>query len=156
MGCEFGQTSEWNVDESLDWHLLNYVPHQGILNCVSDLNGFYKREKALYKNNYDFSGFEWIDHSDSQNGVISYLRKAGEEVLLVVCHFTPEVRYNYRISVPGEKKWELIFNSDNSKYGGSDLEIPSEYGVSEKGWQGRDQSVVLTLPPLGGIVLRMV
>ena len=156
MGCEFGQTSEWNVDESLDWHLLDYAPHQGIQECVADLNGFYKKEKALYKNNYDYSGFEWLDHSDSQNGVISYLRKAGDEMLLVVCHFTPEVRHNYRIGIPGGSKWELIFNSDDEKYGGSQLKLPETYEVSEKGWQGRDASVVLTLPPLAGIVLRMI
>ena len=96
-----------------------------------------------------------MDHSDNQNGVISYLRKAGDEILLVVCHFTPKVRHDYRVGVPSGKKWELIFNSDDEKYGGSLLEISKEYEVSEKEWQGRDSSVVLTLPPLAGIVLKI-
>jgi 1,4-alpha-glucan branching enzyme len=107
MGGEFGQWREWNHDQSVDWHLLNYPPHAGIKHWVEDLNKFYRNQPALYQKDYDPAGFEWIDCNDVDNSAISFLRRGQSEsdLLLFVCNFTPVTRYNYRVGAP---KWEIL------------------------------------------------
>lgn len=157
MGCEFAQTSEWKHDLSLDWHLLQYDLHKGILNLFKDLNALYKAEPALYQFGFEARGFEWIDYSDRENSVMIYLRKAEakEDHLLVVCNFTPEVRQHYRIGVGIRGYWKEIFNSDNVRYGGSGLLNQGQIATSPVKYHGRDYSISLSLPPLGISVFKL-
>ncbi|GCC53086.1 1,4-alpha-glucan branching protein GlgB [Chryseotalea sanaruensis] len=157
MGCEFAQTSEWKHDLSLDWHLLQYDLHKGILNLFKDLNALYKAEPALYQFGFEARGFEWIDYSDRENSVMVYLRKAEakEDQLLVVCNFTPEVRQHYRIGVGIRGYWKEIFNSDNVRYGGSGLLNQGQIATSPVKYHGRDYSISLSLPPLGISVFKL-
>ncbi|WP_213521457.1 1,4-alpha-glucan branching protein GlgB [Nonlabens sp.] len=152
MGSEFGQHEEWDFNRSLDWHLTQYAPHQGIQELVKDLNQLYKNEKALYEKQFSSDGFEWISYEDHQNSVISYIRKGRKSHLVVVCHMTPVARDHYRIGLPTNKKYKLLFNSDDSKYGGSNFKVKKSLTPQEKEWQNRKQSVALQLPPLGVLV----
>jgi len=157
MGCEFGQTSEWNHDHALDWHLLQYPLHKGVQDLLKDLNALYKTEHALYQYPSDHRGFEWIDYSDRENSVMSYIRKADskEELMVVVFNFTPEVRSSYRIGVPFRGSWKEIFNSDDTKYGGSGVVNSALINTSPVKYHGKDYSVSLQLPPLGMSILKL-
>lgn len=157
MGSEFGQTSEWKHDLSLDWHLLQYDFHKGILTLFKDLNALYKAEPALYQFGFEARGFEWIDYSDRENSVMVYLRKTErkEDQLLVVCNFTPEVRQHYRIGVGIRGYWKEVFNSDNARYGGSGLLNQGQIATSPVKYHGRDYSISLSLPPLGISVFKL-
>lgn len=157
MGGEFGQTSEWNHDHSLDWHLLQYAPHKGVQSLMKDLNALYKQEPALYKYAFEERGFEWVDYSDHQNSVMIYQRKADErdELLLVICNFTPQTLSQYRVGVPYRGQWKEIFNSDDLKYGGSGALNQGNLNTSPIKYHNRDYSVALTLPPLGITVIKL-
>src|SRR5690606_31923714 len=157
MGGEFGQTSEWNHDHSLDWHLLQYAPHKGVHTLMKDLNALYKQEPALYKYAFEERGFEWVDYSDHQNSVMIYQRKADEkhELLLVICNFTPQTLSQYRVGVPYRGQWKEIFNSDDLKYGGSGALNQGNLNTSPINYHNRDYSVALTLPPLGITVIKL-
>jgi 1,4-alpha-glucan branching enzyme len=157
MGGEFGQTAEWNHDRSLDWHLLEYEVHQGLQKLVRDLNAFYKSQPALYKYQFEHKGFEWIDYSDSNGSVIAFQRKGDDkqDLLIVVCNFTPEVRHHYSVGVPYRGTWVEVFNSDSPKYGGSGLVNMTSIMTSPVKYHGRDYSISLTLPPLGISVLKL-
>jgi 1,4-alpha-glucan branching enzyme len=154
MGCEFGQGDEWNHDKMLDWHVLQYPLHAGIKKLVSDLNGLYSQQAALHKYDFDPIGFEWIDCSDTDQSVLSYLRKTEEESIIVVLNFTPVIRDNYRIGVPEEGNYEIIFNSDSSYYSGSDAGSDSVIHAEASAWMNRPASLSLSLPPLAGLVLK--
>ncbi len=157
MGAEFGQTAEWNHDRSLDWHLLEHNFHKGIYNLMKDLNALYRSERALYFYAFDERGFKWVDYSDHQNSVMVYQRKSDvkEDDLLVVCNFTPEVRSNYRVGVPYRGEWKELFNSDESKYGGSGLLNQGMLFTSPVKYHNFDYSVSINLPPLGITVLKL-
>ncbi len=154
MGGEYGETSEWNVNEGLNWHLLNYEPHQGIQNMVIDLNSMYKKEGAMSQYSFDPKGFEWIDHSDHQNCVLAYMRKSDKDNMVVVCNFTPNVHKRYRIGVPNKSSWKEIFNSDSKKYWGSDIGNRSLLKSVQEPSHGREHSIELVLPPLACIILK--
>lgn len=115
MGAEFGQSSEWNFDESLDWHLLEFESHKGIQSVIKDLNKLYQEQTALHEKQFNAEGFEWIAYDDSQNSIISYIRKGidPKDELIVVCNFTPIPHENYKIGMPRKGKLVEIFNSDN-------------------------------------------
>ena len=157
MGGEFGQSAEWNHDGSLDWHLLQYNVHAGVQKLVRDLNAFYKSQPALYKHQFEHKGFDWIDYSDNNNSVISFQRNGDskEELLIVVCNFTPEARHHYRVGVPYRGTWVEIFNSDDQKYAGGGLVNIGSLMTSPVKFHGRDYSISLTLPPLGVSVLKL-
>ena len=157
MGAEFGQTSEWNHDQSLDWHLLEHTYHKGIYTLMKDLNALYRDEEALYFYQFEERGFEWVDYSDHQNSVIIFQRKSNkkEQALIVICNFTPETRSNYRVGVPFRGEWNEIFNSDNIKYGGSSVLNQGLFFTSPVKYHGKDYSVSITLPPLGITILKM-
>lgn len=157
MGGEFGQTAEWNHDRSLDWHLLDYDPHKGIKQVMSDLNALYKSEPALYKYPFDNRGFEWIDYSDRESSVMIYMRKSDDpaESLVVVCNFTPAVRDHYRVGVPTRGKWKEIFNSDDLKYNGSGCLNTGVLHTSPVKYHNKDYSISLRLPPLAITVLKI-
>ncbi|MBT8239397.1 MAG: 1,4-alpha-glucan branching protein GlgB [Croceitalea sp.] len=155
MGGEFGQTSEWNFEQSLDWHLLQYDFHTGIQKTIQDLNKLYKGQPALYEKQFSPEGFQWIEHNDHQNSVISYIRKgnAAKDDLVVVCNFTPVPRENYRLGVPKAKQLKLVFNSDDKEYGGSGMGKKTAK-PTKTAWNGHDQSVEFTLPPLSVVVYK--
>lgn len=156
MGGEFGQRREWNHDTSLEWHLLAHAPHAGLQRWVADLNRLYRSEAALYELDCQERGFEWIDCNDSENSVMSFLRRGHlpHDVFLVVCNFTPVVRQSYRVGVPYGGMWREALNSDASVYGGSQLGNLGLVEASAVACHGHPHSLCLTLPPLAILYLK--
>ncbi|KAA1171014.1 1,4-alpha-glucan branching protein GlgB [Marinobacter salinexigens] len=154
MGGEFGQSREWNESRELDWGLLVTPENQGLKKLVQDLNGLYRREPSLHGQGFDPSGFEWIDCHDSTQSAVSYVRCSGDESTVIVLNFTPVPRFCYRIGVPSPGTWQEVFNSDSEYYGGSNLGNPFPMVTDDQPWMGRSQSIELTLPPLGAVILR--
>lgn len=156
MGCEFAQDWEWNSDESLRWHLLEHPMYKGMQNCVRDLNLMYKGNAPLHEIDFNHAGFEWIEHSNAADSVISYIRKTENpaDYLIVICNFTPVVRTDYRIGVPEECHYQEIFNSDDVNYWGSGLKNEGMRQAQRQDWSGRPYSLTLTLPPLSAIVIK--
>jgi 1,4-alpha-glucan branching enzyme len=158
MGCEFAQSAEWNFNQSLDWHLLEYAPHQGIKSTITALNKLYKSEPALYEKSFDSGGFEWIEGGDAENSVLVYSRKGNNPVddLLIVLNMTPVPRKAWRIGLPSEGIWNLVLNSDDLQYYGSGLFNEQNVISEEIFWHGKAQSGIMNLPPLAGLVFKMV
>jgi 1,4-alpha-glucan branching enzyme len=156
MGGEFAQWSEWNHDRSLDWHLLNYFEHQGVQRLVKDLNRVYRSEPALHKLDFDPQGFEWIDFSDWEQSVITFIRKdpQSKTIILVVCNFTPVPRERYKVGAPRGGFWKEILNTDAKEYGGSGWGNFGGVEAGEEAYHGRRYSLTLTLPPLACIYLK--
>lgn len=156
MGAEFAQWTEWNHDKSIDWHLLQYAPHQGMHQWVKDLNYFYKNEPALYERDFTPDGFEWIDLNDYQQGVLSFIRKSehNKSKIVVVCNFTPMTWHNYSIGVPEDGFWKEVLNSDGANYGGASQGNLGGKEASKKSFHGRPFSLSLTIPPLGILFLK--
>ena len=157
MGAEFGQWDEWSSDRSLDWHLNNYPPHKGIQLLLRELNNLYKKEPAFHEVDYSPTGFEWIDCSDWEGSVVSFIRwsKDYKSVLVAVFNFTPVVRYDYRFGMPFRGKWNEIFNSDAEVYGGGNVGNYGGKWTDDIPWMQRPCSVTLTLPPLGAVFLML-
>lgn len=161
MGNEFGQGREWNVNSSLDWHLLSteypgHKWHQGVQKLHADLNQLYKESKALNSLDFDVQGFEWIDCHDTEQSIISYLRRGlDNSFVIIVLNFTPVLRNAYRIGVPQAGNYQEIFNSDASCYGGSNQGNGAGLNTENMAWMHHNQSLVITLPPLAGIVLQL-
>jgi 1,4-alpha-glucan branching enzyme len=155
MGGEFAQHHEWQHDYSLDWHE-NTDRHTGVQRLVADLNVFYKDNPALYVDNFTRDGFEWIDINDAANSVICWMRKAGDikDSLLFIANFTPLVKENYRVGVPKMGFYKEVLNTDDLKYGGSDVLNTGELETAPIPVHGKTHSLPLTLPPLGIIVLK--
>ena len=156
MGMEFGQRQEWNVWDDLQWDLLNHEPHKGIQKLVDDLNTLYKREPALWRNDFDEYGFQWIDCDDKKNSVISFMRreKTDGEWLVIVANFTPQNHSNYRIGVPIKGFYEEIFNTNASQYGGSNLGNMGGKSTDSYNIHSYENSIDLCLPPLSVLVLK--
>jgi len=156
MGGEFGQRGEWSHEESLEWHLLQYQPHLGVQQWVTDLNSLYRDQAALHEIDFDPAGFEWIDTADARHSIISFLRKgrSPEDLVLVVCNFTPETFFSYDIGVPLAGTWTETLNSDAAQYGGSGKDNPGQIMTSNTGKHGRPYSLNLTIPPLAVIFLK--
>ncbi|NND24839.1 MAG: 1,4-alpha-glucan branching protein GlgB [Flavobacteriaceae bacterium] len=156
QGAEFGQSEEWNFQQSLDWHLLKYDVHKGIQALVKDLNGLYRKEKALHEKQFSADGFEWIDYNDAENSVLVYIRKGNDPLqdVIIACNMTPVPKENYRIGLPRSGKIKEIFNSDLKKYAGSGA-YKNKLSASEAiDWQFRSHSVEITIPPLGMVALK--
>jgi 1,4-alpha-glucan branching enzyme len=151
MGGEIGQWREWNHDASMDWHLFREPAHKGIWRWVQDLNALYRREAALHQIDFDPAGFSWVDFSDHESSVVSFLRKgkAEKDAVLVVCNLTPVPRTNYRVGVPEGGFWKELLNSDAPEYGGSGQGNFGGVEASPVPSHGRYHSLSLTLPPLG-------
>ena len=154
MGGELGQWREWNHESSIDWHLLEYPNNEGIRRWVRDLNRLLSSEPALYERDFENTGFEWVDFSDWESSVVSFLRKSENETVLVVCNFTPIPHYNYRIGVPSGGFWKEILNSDAKEYGGSGHGNFGGLEATPVPIHGRFHSLVMTLPPLSVIVFK--
>ena len=155
MGGEFGQTSEWNFQQSLDWHLTQYDFHSGIQKVIQDLNKIYKQEPALHEKQFSPEGFEWIEYNDHENSVVTYLRKGHDTKndLVVIGNFTPVPRENYRVGVSESKPLKLLFNSDDIRYNGSGMGKKT-VKPSKTPWNGRDYSIQLTVPPLSVLIYK--
>lgn len=156
MGDEFGQTTEWNMNLSLDWHLLEYAPHKGMKELVKGLNHLYTGQPSLYEKGFEWDGFEWIEVNDAEQSVLVYCRKGNlaDEKLVIVLNMTPVPRLNYRIGLPHHGDWELIFNSDDAEFYGSGFEVQKLISTEAIHWQGKPQSVAINLPPLTGMVYK--
>ncbi len=158
MGGDFGQWQEWNYDKGLEWEALKAPNHGGLKRFVRDLNLVYRSEPALYANDFDWSGFSWIDANDSDNSVLSYIRYARDQrdFLVIVCNFTPVVRQEYQIGVPRGGTYRELINSDLEVYWGSGIRNPDPLRSSERAVHGMDHSLSLTLPPLSTLILKPV
>ncbi len=150
MGGEFGQWDEWYHEKGLDWNLLEYPPHDGVKRWVGDLNRVYREEPALFESDFDSAGFQWIDCTDVDHSVITFLRRGQntDDLMLVVANFTPVVHSNYRVGAPREGFWQELLNSDAPLYGGSGQGNFGGLETSPIPYHGHLQSLNLTLPPL--------
>ncbi len=161
MGNEFGQGREWNVNSSLDWHLLSneyagHQWHQGLKLAVHDLNRLYQSYNALHTLDFEVQGFEWIDCHDSDQSIVSYIRRGlDNSFVIIVLNFTPVLRQTYRIGVPVAGTYREVFNSDANCYGGSNQGNGAGIHTENVAWMRHNQSLVITLPPLAGIVLQL-
>jgi 1,4-alpha-glucan branching enzyme len=162
MGQDFGQWREWSEDRSLDWHLIEPggAPHGPELHLrlqrwLADLNRLYVAEPALYEQDYDWKGFEWIDANDWEHSVISYIRKAKDpkDYLVVIANFTPIVRRGYRLGVPELTTYREVLNGDAAHYSGSDVRN-GEVQAADLRWQSQPYSIEMTLPPLAVVILK--
>ena len=158
MGGDIAQRKEWDCLHSLDWHLLEYEPHNKINLFVKDLNELYKKHRSLFEIDHSYEGFEWIDFNDYDNSVISFIRKAkdSEEIMICVFNFTPVPRENYRIGIPKKGVYKEIFNTDWTEYYGSGVDNPKEVYSQDIPFHGRDQSIIITLPPLSGLYFKYI
>ncbi|MGY4532032.1 1,4-alpha-glucan branching enzyme [Pseudomonas sp. TE3786] len=155
MGCEFGQWREWSHDHELDWYLLRYGEHQGTQNLVKSLNQLYRQHPALYQRDGKAEGFQWLIGDDASNSVYAWLRHGDDGVpLLVVHNFTPVPRENYRIGVPQAGEWQVLLNSDDEQYAGSNAGSRGSVHSDDDERHGLAQSLNLRLPPLGTLILR--
>ncbi len=159
MGGEFGQWHEWNFKESLDWHLLEPPSspyHAQLCDFVRDLNVLYQKEPAFSELDNDPEGFLWVDPHDSDNSVISFMRRGNkaQDSLIFVCNFTPVPRHGYRLGVPRAGEYYELINSDADRYGGSGLENKQPMPSGPVYWQSCPHSILLTLPPLSTIILK--
>jgi len=156
MGMEFGQRAEWNVWGDLEWNLLQYETHMGLQRLVDDLNSFYRSEPALYGDDFDQYGFQWIDCNDNRQSVISFMRRCSTtgRWLVVVANFTPTSHSSYRIGVPLDGFYSEVFNSDSSRYGGSNLGNLGGKFTDAAPIHGYENSLDLCLPPLCVLIFR--
>jgi 1,4-alpha-glucan branching enzyme len=156
MGDEFGDKDEWYHERALNWRLLGESANAGIQTWVRDLNKFLKAEPALHDQDFTPAGFEWIDYRDSDNSVVSFIRRpaTGKDVVLVVCNGTPVPRIGYTLGVPLGGPWEEVLNSDATVYGGSGVGNLGEVRATDAPAHGRLYSVKFTLPPLGCLYLK--
>jgi len=157
MGSDFGQTSEWKYNASLDWHLLDYIDHKGINLILRDLNHLYRDMPEIAELDNDPSGFEWINCTDGDNSVLSFLRKdaKGENLLVAVGNFTPVHRVGYRVGVPHPGFWKEVINSDAKDYGGQGYGNQGGVEAEAIEWDGRPYSIELDVPPSGMSVFRL-
>jgi 1,4-alpha-glucan branching enzyme len=155
MGGEFGQWREWNHEASLDWDAARHEFHCSILRLVGDLNRLYASEAALHELDADPAGFEWVDAEDSDDSVVTYLRRGkGAPDMLIACNFTPIARHNYRVGVPESGTWREVLNTDALEYGGSGQGNMGGVNSTPISMHGRPHSLNLTLPPLAVVILR--
>jgi 1,4-alpha-glucan branching enzyme len=157
MSMEFGQWSEWNVWADLEWHLLQHEPHNNHKHFIAELNAFYKREPALYTQDFTQEGFEWVDCSDNRHSVVAFIRrdKESHDFIVVVCNFTPQPHSHYRVGVPERGYYREMFNSDSRTYGGSNMGNLGGKWSEDWSYHNRPYSLDLTLPPLGVVALKL-
>ena len=156
MGCEFAQWREWNHDESLDWHLLQYPEHRGVQQWVKDLNHLLASQPALHQVDFDHTGFEWIDCSDFEGSVVSFIRRAHDpsDFVVVAVNFTPVPRHGYVIGVPEAGAYVELLNSDAEAYGGGNVGNSGVIQSEATPAHGRPHRLSLVLPPLGCLMLK--
>ena len=162
MGAEIAQRSEWNHDQSIDWHLLEHVSHSGMQQTIKQLNNIYTTTPALYEQDTSPAGFAWLDSSNAEQSMFSFIRyaKHADDFVLVISNLTPQVYHDYVIGVPKPGRYQVIFNSDNEEYFGSGVEVS---GNTEQlifsqptASHGYNQSISVSLPGLATIYLKKV
>ncbi|HEU4555987.1 MAG TPA: 1,4-alpha-glucan branching protein GlgB [Chitinophaga sp.] len=158
MGDEFGQTQEWNYRSELNWYLLEHPTHKGLQQFVRDVNHLYTTQPALYKNQFAYESFEWVNVSDYDNSVLAYLRKSDNpaDTLLVVLNMTPMVHEDYMIGLPLEGTWKEILNSDDPRYYGSGVLNTAPIKAAAQPYNGKDYTFRLRVPPLAAAVFKQV
>jgi 1,4-alpha-glucan branching enzyme len=151
MGAELAQSSEWNHNSSIDWHLLEFPEHRGVQDLVRALNREYRSQPALWERDFTADGFRWIDASDVDSNVLSFLRLSadGEQVLACVANLAPVVREGYRVGLPRSGRWREVLNTDASVFGGSGAGNAGVVEAADGSWHGLPHSATLVLPPLG-------
>jgi 1,4-alpha-glucan branching enzyme len=154
MGAEIGMWEEWSHDRSLPWHLLDEPMHRGLATFVEDLGRVYRETPALWRADHEPDGFAWIDASDVESSVFSWIRRAGDDLAVVVLNLTPVPRQPYRLGLPRDGRWTEVLNSDSEHYGGSNLGNLGGIDAADESWHGQPASAELTLPPLSGLILR--
>ncbi|MFO7592602.1 MAG: 1,4-alpha-glucan branching protein GlgB [Pseudomonadota bacterium] len=153
MGSEFAQGREWNYDTALEWHLYQYAPHHGIHKLLAGLNRLYRDTEALHYHDFEQEGFQWLDCTDSEHSTLLYLRRGRASNAVIALNFTPSPHDGYRIGVPEAGRYRLVFNSDSDEYGGSNLGQIPFFESEAHPWMGQPYSIVVTLPPLAGLVI---
>jgi 1,4-alpha-glucan branching enzyme len=153
MGSEFAQGREWNHDTALDWYLYQYPHHHGIHKVLAGLNHLYREMPALHHRDFESEGFQWLECNDSEHSTLCYLRRNAERCAIAAFNFTPTPHDGYRIGVPSAGTWLLRFNSDAGEYGGSDLGQIGRFESEATPWMGQPHSIVVTLPPLAGLII---
>jgi 1,4-alpha-glucan branching enzyme len=159
MGGEFAQYEEWSHERGLDWHVLSDPLKQGVQMLVKDLNYLYCNYPALYKNQFENEGFEWVSYNDNENSVISYLRKGETEEhdILVVCNLTLRVLKDYQLGISYQSEWQQILSSDDGKYGGSgQFTNPNNLKTSVQEMHGKANAITLTIAPLATMVFECI
>ena len=158
MSMEFGQWSEWNVWGDLEWHLLQYAPHQQLRHFIGKLNALYQSQPALYTQDFDQAGFQWIDCNDNRNSVVSFIRRGKDnpdEFIVTVCNFTTQPHANYRVGVPELGFYAELLNSDSGEFGGSNMGNLGGRWADEWALHGQPYSVDLCLPPASVLILKL-
>jgi 1,4-alpha-glucan branching enzyme len=159
MGSEFGQWEEWTEVYSLNWRHLEYEFHQQLHHFCRSLNHFYLNTPALYRNDFEPSGFEWIDLHDHENCIYSFLRRGqpgdNDDPVIFIFNFTPVPRENYSIGVPEPGRYEKIFDSDAPEYGGSGCIYQIEIETENVWWHNRSQRLLVNVPPLAAVAFRL-
>jgi 1,4-alpha-glucan branching enzyme len=153
MGSEFGQDSEWDFARGLPWPLAVEPGHAGIRQLVRDLNRLYTGNPSLHRHEFEPQGFQWLDCDDAASSILVYARRDGDAFVVVALNFTPVPRHGLRIGVPRAGWYREILNSDSAYYGGGNVGNPLLLASAAVPHRGQAQSVTVTLPPLGGIVL---
>jgi 1,4-alpha-glucan branching enzyme len=150
MGCEFAQFSEWNHNQSLDWHLTQWADHWRMQNLIIDLNKLYKSHPALFEADVDSAGFQWIDSNNADDNAVAFLRKSSAtgRQILVTGNFSPVIRNGYRVGVPKPGYYREIMNTDSHLYGGSNFGNGGGVEAQAFACHGLPYSVVVSLPPL--------
>ena len=156
MGSEFGQWSEWYCKQSLDWHLLKSPLHAKLLHCLATLNKLYRAKASLWELDNNNDGFSWLDLEDSDNSIISFCRYANHHRELLVCvfNFTPQPHQQYKIALPENCNYEVLFNSDDTRFGGSTVkDYTTVHPINLPYAQGKYHALI-DLPPLGTLILK--
>ncbi|HSK55660.1 MAG TPA: 1,4-alpha-glucan branching protein GlgB [Jiangellales bacterium] len=155
MGSEIGQEAEWAESRELDWWLLDHSEHRGVHSLVRDLNSVYRATPALWTQDIDPTGFEWIDANDAAGNVFSFLRRGSDgSVLACVANFSAIPHEGYRVGLPSAGRWDEVLNTDADGYGGSGVGNLGSVETVDEPWHGRPVSATLRVPPLGTVWLR--
>jgi 1,4-alpha-glucan branching enzyme len=156
MGCELAQPTEWADTGSLPWHLEAQSAHHGVQRLVRDLNRVYQAYPALHQQDVKPGGFEWISHNDAAQSIVAFTRWGDDgNCAVVVCNFTPVPRHGYRLGMPKAGEWAETINSDLTVYGGSGM-TNGTLNTTAQSAHHKQNSVVLTLPPLSTVILTKV
>ncbi len=156
MGCEIGQTSEWDHERSIDWHLLQWWPHSGIQNLVRELNRLYKNEPALHTRDCHPAGFEWVNSDDWQSSTLVYLRRGleAEDIICIAANYTPVPRESYTVGLPRSGRWVEILNTDSEAFGGSGQGNLGAIHAREETWGRFNARAEINVPPLALVAFR--
>jgi 1,4-alpha-glucan branching enzyme len=158
MGIEIGQYKEWNHEQSLDWHLLEYAPHKGLQLLMKDLNKLYVKEHSLYDKSFSNEGFEWVKVDDAAQSVLIYCRKGFKktDVTLIALNLTSVARYDYRVAVPLKGEWKEVLCTDHAWYWGAGFETVGDVQSQEIACDGKSDSIEIDLPPMGALIFKYV